>query len=256
MSEMLRTPGVLMYHSVSAGPGPDPHRLRVSPGRLASHLRFLQRIGLRGVSLAALVRAVDDDAAEGLVALTFDDGYVDFAEVVAPTLEAHGMTGTVYMVAGGMGQGKPWGTPPRWPLMSEDQIRGVASRGHEVGSHTMTHPRMSTLDPAQLTYEAARSREVLQEVLQDPVPGFCYPYGDFDADASAAVIAAGYDHACVTGDYEPGDRFSIPRCYISPRDTAAHVGVRLARHRVRQSRGARAVASRLARRPGGNPDRT
>jgi hypothetical protein len=57
------------------------------------------------------------------------------------------------------------------------------------------------------------------------------------------VQAAGYDHACVTGDYDPGDRFTLPRCYISPRDTAVHLLARLARHRLRQLSPRRATAT-------------
>ncbi|KQS60327.1 hypothetical protein ASG36_05075 [Geodermatophilus sp. Leaf369] len=248
----LRVPtsGVLMYHSVTADRGPDPHGLRVSPAALESHLRFLRRVGLRGVSLSALVRAADRGHADGLVGLTFDDGYRDFSDVVLPLLQRHGVTATVYVVAGGIGRPKPWGTDPRWPLMDADQIRAVAAAGHEVGSHTLTHPRMAGLDPVRLATEVTSSRRVLQDVLQRAVDGFCYPYGDFDAAAMQAVEEAGYDHACVTGDYEPGDRFSIPRCYVSPRDTAGHLAVRLARHRARQVGVVRSLAGAWAAVPG------
>jgi peptidoglycan/xylan/chitin deacetylase (PgdA/CDA1 family) len=229
----LRTPAVLMYHSISAVRSPDPHRLRVHPDRLDRHLRLLRRVGLRGVSLSELLAAEQRGATDGLVGLTFDDGYVDFLEQAVPVLERHGMTGTVYVVAGGLGAPKAWGTEPRWDIMGADQVRQVAAAGQEVGSHTMSHVRLSGTDPATLIAEVAGSRAVLEDVLQAPVPSFCYPYGDFDAAASRAVQAAGYDHACVTGDYEPGDRFTLPRSYVSPRDTAAHLLARLARHRVR-----------------------
>jgi peptidoglycan/xylan/chitin deacetylase (PgdA/CDA1 family) len=228
------TPAVLMYHSISPGQSPDPHGLRVHPDRLDGHLRLLRRTGLRGVSLSELLDAHQRDAAGGLVGLTFDDGYVDFLEHAVPVLQRHAMSGTVYVVAGGLGAPKAWGSDPRWDIMSADQVRQVAAAGQEVGSHTMTHVRLSLLDPATLAAEVTDSRSVLEDVLQAPVPSFCYPYGDFDAAASRAVRDAGYDHACVTGDYDPGDRFTLARCYVSPRDTGAHLLARLARHRLRQ----------------------
>lgn len=230
----LNTPPVLMYHSISAARSPDPHRLRVHPDRLDRHLRLLRRLGLRGVSLSELLAAQERGAAKGLVGLTFDDGYVDFLEEAVPVLQRHGMTGTVYVVAGCLGAPKAWGTEPRWDIVSADQVRQVAAAGQEVGSHTMSHIRLAGADPATLTAEIAGSRAVLEDVLQAPVPSFCYPYGNFDAAASRAAAAAGYDHACVTGDYDPGDRFTLPRCYVSPRDTGAHLLARLARHRLRQ----------------------
>jgi hypothetical protein len=81
--------------------------------------------------------------------------------------------------------------------------------------------------------EVADSRLVLQDVLQAEVPGFCYPWGDFDAAAADAARAAGYDHACVTGDYVPGDRFTVPRSYVAPGDTTPHLVARIARHHWR-----------------------
>ena len=230
------TPPVFMYHSISPSPLPDPHRLRVHPQRLERHLRLLRRLGLRGVSLGELLRAEERGGARGLVALTFDDGYTDFLEHAVPLLERYGMTGTVYVVAGRMGDTNRWDDGPRLPVMDADQVRAVAAAGLEVGSHTMTHPRLAGADPGTLATEVQESRRVLEDVLQAEVAGFCYPYGSFDAAAADAVRAAGYDHACVTGDYDPGDRFTLPRCYVSPTDTAGHLVARMVRHQARLRR--------------------
>ncbi len=229
----LGLPPVLMYHSISAQRGPDPHRLRVHPYRLDRHLRLLRRLGLRGVSLSELLHAHEQGDAAGLVGLTFDDGYTDFLEQAVPVLDRYGMTGTVYVVTGGLGAPKAWGTEPRWDIMDADQVRAVVAAGHEVGSHTVSHLRLAGADPAVLAAELTQSRATLVDVLQRDVPSFCYPYGSFDAAAGDAVRAAGYDHACVTGDYDPGDRFTLPRCYVAPKDTEVHLAARLARHHVR-----------------------
>jgi peptidoglycan/xylan/chitin deacetylase (PgdA/CDA1 family) len=232
----LPIPPVLMYHSISPSTEPDPHRLRVSPGRLDRHLRLLRRLGLRGVSLTELVRAVDRGEAAGLVGLTFDDGYTDFLDHAVPVLQRHGMTGTVYVVAGRMGGQNEWDEGPRFDIMTAEQVRAVAAAGQEVGSHTMTHARLAGADAATVAEEVGASKRVLEDVLQAEVPSFCYPYGSYDTAAAEAVRAAGYDNACVTGDYHPGDRATLPRCYVSPRDTRAHIVARLARHAIRQRR--------------------
>ena len=229
----LPLPPVLMYHSISPSAEPDPHRLRVHPDRLDSHLRLLRRLGLRGVSLTELVRAADRGEAAGLVGITFDDGYTDFLDHAVPVLQRHGMTGTVYVVAGRMGRQNEWDTGPRLDIMDADRVRAVAAAGQEVGSHTMTHARLAGADPAVLAAEVGESRRVLEDVLQAEVASFCYPYGSYDQAAADAVRAAGYDNACVTGDYQPGDRVTLPRCYVGPRDTRAHVAARLARHALR-----------------------
>jgi peptidoglycan/xylan/chitin deacetylase (PgdA/CDA1 family) len=231
--ERLRIPPVLMYHSISPSGQPDPHRVRVHPDRLDAHLRLLRRLGLRGVPLAELVRAHDRGSAAGLVGLTFDDGYTDFLEHAVPVLARHGMTGTLYVVAGRLGGQNAWDSGPRLDLVDADQVRAVAAAGHEVGSHTLGHVRLAGADPAVVTREVTDSRRVLEDVLQAEVPGFCYPWGSSDAAAAAAVRAAGYDHACVTGDYVPGDRFTLPRAYVAPGDRAPQLLAKLGRHRVR-----------------------
>jgi peptidoglycan/xylan/chitin deacetylase (PgdA/CDA1 family) len=236
-------PPVLMYHSVSPSTVPDPHRLRVNPDRLDRHLRLLGRLGLRGVSLSELVRAKERGEAAGLVGLTFDDGYTDFLEHAVPVLHRHGMTGTVYVVAGRLGGQNEWDDGPRFDLMDADQVRAAADAGMEVGSHTLAHVRLAGADAATLAEQVGGSRDVLQEVVQREVTSFCYPYGSYDHAAAGAVMAAGYDNGCVTGDYFPGDRFTLPRCYVSPRDTAATIVARLVRHRLRQRR-AEAVSRR------------
>ncbi|BBE23931.1 polysaccharide deacetylase [Arthrobacter sp. MN05-02] len=228
-----KTPPVFMYHSISPSDQPDPYRLRVHPDRLDRHLRLLRRLGLRGVSLSELLRAAERGEARGLVGLTFDDGYTDYLEHALPILQRHGMTSTLYAVAGRLGGGNEWDDGPRLGLMDADGLRAVAAAGQEVGSHTLTHPHLPGADAEFLAAEIGGSRTVLQDILQTEVPSFCYPYGEFDEAAADAVRAAGYDHGCVIGDYDPGDRFTLPRCYVSPRDTSAHLVARMARHAVR-----------------------
>jgi peptidoglycan/xylan/chitin deacetylase (PgdA/CDA1 family) len=229
----LHLPPVLMYHSVSTSRLPDPHRLRVHPDRLDRHLRLLRRLGLRGVSLGELMVAADRGRTAGLVGLTFDDGYTDFLSDAVPVLARHRMTGTLYVVAGRLGGENGWDDGPRLDLLDADGVRAVAAAGHEIGSHTLTHVRLSGAPPAAVAHEVTASRRILQDVLQDDVPGFCYPWGDVDEAAAEAVRAAGYDHACVTGDYRPGDRFTVPRSYVAPQDGPAHLLARLTRHAVR-----------------------
>ena len=227
-------PTILMYHSVSPSTLPDPYALRVHPHRLDGQLRALRRLGLRGVSVGELLRARARNGGTRMVALTFDDGYVDFLTEALPILERHGMTSTVYVVAGRLAGQNDWDDGPRLDLLSADQVREVAAAGHEIGSHSLTHPHMAGLDPTQLREETATSQEILEDVLDGSVPGFCYPYGDWDDAAAEAVRDAGYDYACVVKDYSRADRFTVPRFYVGQQDDALRLGVKLAVHRVRR----------------------
>jgi peptidoglycan/xylan/chitin deacetylase (PgdA/CDA1 family) len=229
-------PPILMYHSVSPSTAADPHQLRVHPRRLDAQLRALRRLGLRGVSMGELLRAHEKGEAARLVGLTFDDGYVDFLEHAVPVLESHGMTATVYVVAGRLGGHNDWDTGPRLPLMDVEQVRAVATAGQEIGSHGLTHVHLAGASSAVLKREVDESRHILEDVLQGPVDEFCYPYGSFDATAAEAVRAAGYAHGTVTKDYTAPGPFTLPRFFVGEQDTFGRLLAKLAVHRARRPR--------------------
>ena len=228
-----RAPWTLMYHSVDEDRD-DPYQLTVTPARFARQMAWLHRSGLRGVAVAELLAAHDRGRAAGLVGLTFDDGYADLPGQVLPVLERFGFTATAYVVAGRLGSHNTWDADaPRKPLMSGEQVRAVARRGLEIGSHGLNHRPLSGLPPEQLALETDRSRELLEDLLQQPVTGFCYPYGALDRQAVAAVRESGYHHAVAIDHCELTGRWALPRCYVGQRDGGWRLRAKRGRDRAR-----------------------
>lgn len=100
-------------------------------------------------------------------------------------------------------------------IMTFKELAELASDGHEIGSHSMTHCMMPECDDDMLIYELAESRRVLQAHLDRPVNTFCYPNGNCDARTARAVAAAGYSLAVTTTwghNGEKADRFRLRRC--------------------------------------------
>ena len=231
-----QAPWTLMYHSVDDS-REDPYQLTVTPARFARQMAWLHRAGLRGVAMAELLAAHARGSAAGLVGLTFDDGYADFVHQVLPVLEGYGYTATAYVVAGRLGSHNTWDADaPRKPLLTPDQVLAVAGRGVEIGSHGLNHRRLHGLDPRQLAVETRRSREVLEDLLGQPVAGFCYPYGAVDAAAVAAVRDSGYSHAVAIDHSALTGRWALPRCYVGDRDGPWRLRAKRARHRARALR--------------------
>jgi hypothetical protein len=72
-------------------------------------------------------------------------------------------------------------------------LREMAARGHEVASHSLTHPiPFRTLAPADLERELAVSRARLEDAIGRPVVGFRAPGWDVEPKTLAAIEAAGY----------------------------------------------------------------
>jgi len=152
-----------------------------------------------------------------LVALTFDDGYASFHRHALPVLKRLGAPATAFAVTATVGLDAPqpfdaWARKnlrrtrsEDWRAMNWDELEDCAASGLvHVGAHSHRHLRGSRCTPAQLTEEAARSRELLRGRLGPAhARAYAYPYGStLHGDASpayaAAVRAAGYEVAVTT----------------------------------------------------------
>lgn len=106
-------------------------------------------------------------------------------------------------------------TPEFARLMTFGELVELASDGHEIGSHSMTHCLMPECDDRTLAYEVGESRRILQTRLGRPIETFCYPNGNADARTARAVADAGYRRAVTTAWGNNGreaDCFRLRRC--------------------------------------------
>ncbi len=83
-------------------------------------------------------------------------------------------------------------------LMTPRQVLELRQAGHEIGSHTLSHPLLDRLDDQQLRRELVESRNLLEQWCAGPVTGICYPNGNFDERVMAEARSAGYAHGCTT----------------------------------------------------------
>jgi peptidoglycan/xylan/chitin deacetylase (PgdA/CDA1 family) len=217
-STRTRWPKILMYHSICA-PKDDVNGIFTSPELFEAQMRYLKRRNLRGVSMRELLEADRLGTAKGLVGLTFDDGYEDFLHNAVPVLERFGFYATVFVVAGMLGKENRWEfrgeSRPRMNILGIEGVREVAARGMEVGSHTMTHPKLLGLDRGLLDEEVSGSRRILSEVLDEPVDGFCYPYGFIDGASVQAVRRARYAYACAVNVRAERNAYDLPRVTVA-----------------------------------------
>jgi peptidoglycan/xylan/chitin deacetylase (PgdA/CDA1 family) len=128
------------------------------------------------------------------VAITFDDGYLDFYEHAWPLLRKYSFSATVFISTGCVGDTNSWNKNliEQVPLMGWPEIIALQKEGVQFGSHSVTHRSLTALSPAEIVSEAAKSRTTLQHALREPVKIFSYPYGHNDAVVAHLVGACGY----------------------------------------------------------------
>lgn len=135
------------------------------------------------------------------VVITFDDGYLDTYENALPILEKFNFTATVFIVSGLVGKRNQWIRDEKYPekyLMGWREIEEMKENGVSIGSHTISHRRLSTLDCEDAKNEIESSKKFLEDRLRTAINYFAYPYGDFNDSTVKMVIEAGYKSACST----------------------------------------------------------
>jgi peptidoglycan/xylan/chitin deacetylase (PgdA/CDA1 family) len=118
-------------------------------------------------------------------------------------------------------------------MLTWEQIHEMQRGGVSFGSHTLTHPAISRLDPAALEEELRDSKSLLEERLGVPVKDFAYPFGKpADYGRTSGVLARyGYRTGSTTnwGVNIPGaNPYELRRVSIGEERQLPVFGMRLA----------------------------
>ena len=104
------------------------------------------------------------DRSRPALALTFDDGPSESTPKLLEALDKYRVPATFFMCGENV---------RRCP----DVAREVAARGHELGNHTDSHPRLDFKSPRFIYSEMARAQETIQETTGAKPRWFRAPYG-------------------------------------------------------------------------------
>jgi peptidoglycan/xylan/chitin deacetylase (PgdA/CDA1 family)/folate-dependent phosphoribosylglycinamide formyltransferase PurN len=214
---------VLLYHRVS-----DELRdsLTVGIEQFDAQMEWLSRHH-QVVSIVDIVQGgkLPRDAARPVVAVTFDDGYLDNYEHAVPILLRHQVPAAFFVSTGMIEQdaGFPHDLKrigKALPTMNWDQLREMHALGFTIGSHTVTHLDCGSADPGTVLRELVESRDALKRNLGVDEAIFAYPFGgraNMNPAALQLVKEAGYAGClsayggCIRG---PVDSYNVVRAGI------------------------------------------
>jgi peptidoglycan/xylan/chitin deacetylase (PgdA/CDA1 family) len=175
---------VLFYHSVKAE----------DRARFAKQMDLLLR-------KAKPVRADIDRlpaTAGTYVALTFDDGLECVLENALPEIQKRNIPATIFIVTGTLGGYAGWkdrgaGDALGQKAMSIEQLRKLPEDLITIGSHSVNHAFLPSLEEEELRRELSSSRTTLEQLLNRKVTLFSCPYGGFNASVERSCREAGYE---------------------------------------------------------------
>jgi peptidoglycan/xylan/chitin deacetylase (PgdA/CDA1 family) len=186
----LAPPTILTYHKI--GCHLELGITTVRRHAFSRHMDFLLNLG---AGFACATDAAAACPAGGAVAVTFDDGYESVYTEAFPEMLDRGITGTVFPVVGSVGDVNTWDvnlSPRQVRHLSWAQIRELADAGFEIGSHTLSHRDLTTLEPRALKRELQVSKKTIENEIGVEVAAISYPFGRYSRRVIEEAAKAGY----------------------------------------------------------------
>ena len=128
--------------------------------------------------------------------ITFDDGHESDLIVAAPELARRNLHAIFFVV---------WSYLERPGYLSRDQVIELRAQGFEIGSHGLTHTRLTQINSAEASNELIESKRRLEDLLQEPIAGLALPCGHYNDAVLQAAWTAGYRRV-MTSDFRIANR--------------------------------------------------
>lgn len=75
--------------------------------------------------------------------------------------------------------------------VSVDDLRHISEK-HEIGAHTLSHPKLTCIMQEEARKEISDSKRLLENIINKPVTSFAYPYGCYLPEHIRIVREAGF----------------------------------------------------------------
>jgi peptidoglycan/xylan/chitin deacetylase (PgdA/CDA1 family) len=189
---------VLIYHRVGER---TPIEVDLPGSLFDEQMNFLRtecEVVTLADGLARVTEPIEAAAERPLVAVTFDDGTADFADVALPVLERHRIPVTLYVATDFLETGRPFpddGVPLSWGALRDALATGLV----DVGSHTHTHALLDRLPAGQVPAELDRSIELIEVRLGTAPRHFAFPKAVPGSPAADAAVRERFASAAIAG---------------------------------------------------------
>ena len=110
---------------------------------------------------------------QGIVSITFDDGWQSIQDKAIPILDAYKYPTTQFIISDAA-------TKKVDEYMTIDTIKSLQKAGHEIGSHTTKHCDLTKLSAKDTEKQLRDSKAELEKSGLGSVKSVAYPYGQYD----------------------------------------------------------------------------
>ncbi|HMV95711.1 MAG TPA: polysaccharide deacetylase family protein [Anaerolineales bacterium] len=179
---------ILLYHWIAVSPDEGTNYKSpyyVKPEVFDAEMKLLHDWGYTTITTEMLIKAIREgaDLPPRPVIITFDDGHMNNYTNAFPIMQKYGFTGVLYLVANYL---------DAEDYLTVDQIKEMAAAGWEIGSHSVSHSDLTSLEPERQRFEVVDSRAMLESKLGVPVLTIAYPFGVSNSSVIDYAHFAGY----------------------------------------------------------------
>lgn len=188
----------LMYHSITPGKSKPDWEWALSFKSFCDQLSLLQAFGWHTISLAQLKQGIESLPKKSVL-ITFDDGYADnfaaFNEITRRNMQA-----CWFIVTKDVGTDSSWhdAGAPSAKLLAPSQLIEMSQVGMDIGSHTHSHSRLTSIPAKMISDELIQSKDYLSTLLNKPIDSLAYPYGLYNKNVLTKTGECGYKIAFTT----------------------------------------------------------
>jgi peptidoglycan/xylan/chitin deacetylase (PgdA/CDA1 family) len=216
---------ILMYHNIDHDAGFNT----VSKSNFIKQLLFLKNNNYKIIALDKYLElVVNNKLSSSIVTITFDDAYINFAEIVFSILKEYQIPVTLFVPVGFIDKYNEWDaivSQTRLKIMNWENLKILANNDLiTIGSHGFSHCSLGLSDKEKILFEVSESKRILEETLHILIRHFSFPYGqkkDISFTAIQALKDNSYVSACSTNwciNNKSKDLFRLNRIEIEPAD--------------------------------------
>jgi len=211
-----------MLHQVT--PNVEASGMNMPPQKFEQLLQHLQKKGSVFCFVSELAQYQDQP---NVVALSFDDGFLDNYQYAYPLLKKYNAKATIYLAT------KIDGIE----TLTFEQIQEMYNSGLiEFGAHTQHHVNLLKLSDED-AYREIQASKVDVEALVGKCPSFAYPFGRFNHKHQQMVKEIGFVNAVSTRKkieaYNATNQFNLPRVSTHGAMNALQMRIALAKGRYK-----------------------
>lgn len=190
-----------MYHALVEKRATNLHTVHITVEAFRQQMEWLAANNFQTITIGEMLQGFAQKKEGNYCVISFDDGYHSIYRYAMPLLKQYGFCATLYLTTAPVGKDDFSNTginaktlPTNDKPLNWQEIKEMQANGWSIEAHSVTHTDINKLTAAQLQFEMAESKKIIEQHLKQPVLHYAFPFGKYNV-ASLKIAAKIYQTA-------------------------------------------------------------